>query len=322
MPPVHSLRGIENFVQTAESGSFAKAAVVLGVTPVAVSENISRLERSLGVRLLARSTRHLRLTPEGEAFLEQCSKPLRALADACRHTSSAVSSPQGLVRVTMVSAVGHLFVVPELPQFFARYPGISLELDLNEETSGLIAQRFDVGIRVGPLNDAAFVARPLGPLRLPMVASAAYLAQHGAPMVLDDLTSHQLLQQQIPGRDQRFWLAKEQDSNGARLRILQLPARLVCNNQQSLLRACLDGLGIAQLPQPLVLPALRSGALRQVLAQHAPDGLQIYLYYPSRKQLPARVRAFVDFFTQGLVGHADFVDLWPEPAPPAAHSGA
>jgi DNA-binding transcriptional LysR family regulator len=303
----YSLKGIENFVRTAEKGSFAKAALELGVTPVAVSDNISRLERSLGVRLFARSTRHLQLTPEGQALLEQCSKPLRELDEACRETALSTTTPQGLVRVTMVSAVGHLFVVPQLPTFYAQYPGITLELDLNDETTGLIAQRFDVGIRVGQLNDASFVARPLGPLRLPMVASPGYLAAHGAPRSLDELTQHVLLLQAIPGRDQRFWLAKDVDATGARLRILQLPARLLVNDPQALLRACVDGLGIAQLPLPLVLAALRSGALQVVLPQHAPDGLQIYLYYPSRKQVPARVRAFVDFIIEGLAQHPDLL---------------
>lgn len=303
----YSLKGIENFVRTAEMGSFAKAAIELGVTPVAVSDNISRLERSLGVRLFARSTRHLQLTPEGQALLAQCSQPLRQLDLACRETASSTTVPQGLVRVTMVSAVGHLFVVPELPRFYARYPGITLELDLNDETTGLISQRFDVGIRVGQLNDASFVARPLGPLRLPMVASPAYLAAHGQPQSLDDLPRHVLMQQAIPGREQRFWLAKEVDAAGARLRILQLPARLAVNDPQALLQACLAGLGIAQLPLPLVLPALRSGALQVVLPQHAPDGLHLYLYYPSRKQLPARVRSFVDFIVQGLANHPDLL---------------
>jgi DNA-binding transcriptional LysR family regulator len=307
----YSLKGIENFVRTAEKGSFAKAALELGVTPVAVSDNISRLEKSLGVRLFARSTRHLQLTPEGQALLEQCSKPLRELDQACRETAASTTTPQGLVRVTMVSAVGHLFVVPELPKFYARYPDVTLELDLNDETTGLIAQRFDVGIRVGQLDDASFVARPLGPLRLPMVASPGYLSAHGAPRSLDGLSQHVLMQQAIPGREQRFWLAKDADAKGARLRILQLPARLTVNDPQALLRACLDGLGIAQLPLPLVLPALRRGELELVLPQHAPDGLQIYLYYPSRKQLPARVRAFVDFIIEGLAQHPDLLAVVP-----------
>lgn len=303
----YSLKGIENFVRTAEKGSFAKAAIELGVTPVAVSDNISRLERSLGVRLFARSTRHLQLTAEGRTLLEQCTRPLLELDQACRETASSSSAPQGLVRVTMVSAVGHLFVVPQLPRFYARYPGITLDLDLSDESTGLIAQRFDVGIRVGQLDDAGFVARPLGPLRLPMVASPAYIAAHGEPLTLEELPRHVLMHQAIPGREQRFWLAKETDASGARLRILQLPARLVVNDSQALLRACLDGLGIAQLPLPLVLQALHSGALQVVLAQYAPDGLQIYLHYPSRKQLPARVRAFVDFILEGLADHPDLM---------------
>jgi DNA-binding transcriptional LysR family regulator len=204
--------------------------------------------------------------------------------------------------------VGHLFVVPERPRFYERYPGITLDLDLNDEATGLIAQRFDVGIRVGQLNDASFVARPLGPLRLPMVASPAYIAAHGQPRTLEDLPQHVLLHQAIPGREQRFWLAEDMDaSGGARMRILQLPARLAINDCQALLRACLDGLGIAQLPLPMVLAALRSGALQVVLPQHAPDGLQIYLYYPSRKHLPARVRAFVDFVLEGLAQHPDLI---------------
>ncbi|KNZ32225.1 MAG: hypothetical protein AD742_13855 [Methylibium sp. NZG] len=301
------MRGIENFVRAAEAGSFATAAKLLGVSAVAVSDNISRLERSLGVRLFARSTRQLKLTAEGESFLQQCRQPLRELDDACRDAAAATALPQGLVRVTMVSAVGHLFVVPALPEFFDRHPGVTLELDFSDETTPLIAKRFDVGIRVGELHDANFVARPLGPLRLPMVASPEYLAARGVPTHLDDLRHHVLLQQVIPGREQRFMLAKDGDSPGSRLRLLPFPARLAVNDPQALLRACLDGLGIAQLPGPLVLAALRSGALCTVLPAHAPDQLQIFLYYPSRKQLPARVRAFVDFVIEGLGQHADLL---------------
>ena len=111
----------------------------------------------------------------------------------------------------------------------------------------------------------------------------------------------------LPGADEGAITVLGAMAAPARLRILQLPARLAVNDPQALLRASLDGVGIAQLPLPLVLPALRSGALQVVLPQHAPDGLQIYLYYPSRKQLPARVRAFVDFIMEGLAQHPDLM---------------
>jgi DNA-binding transcriptional LysR family regulator len=156
---MQTLRGILNFTRTAELGSFAAAARELGISAVAVSQNISRLEQSLGVRLLARSTRALQITPEGQAFWEQCKGPLAQLNAACKDVASDVKHASGKLRVTIVSPVAFLYFVPLLPQFFARYPDIQLELELSEDSTSLIAKHFDVGIRVGVLNDAAFVAR-------------------------------------------------------------------------------------------------------------------------------------------------------------------
>ncbi len=303
---MQSLRGILNFTRTAELGSFAAAARELGISPVAVSQNISRLELSLGVRLLARSTRALQVTPEGQAFLEQCKGPLAQLDAACKDAASDVKTASGKLRVTIISPLAFLYFVPLLPTFFARYPDIQLELELSEDSTSLIAKRFDVGIRVGALNDAAFVARPLGPLRLLLCASPAYLARCGTPATLNDLSSHALLQLQITGRDQPTPFIVQTRSDGARsLQMLQLPGRFVCNDFRALQQACADGIGIAQLPQPMVLPALRQGHLKTLLPDHMPEGWQLFIHYPSRKQLPARVRAFVDFCIEHFGGHAD-----------------
>lgn len=314
---MHSLRGILNFTRAAELGSFAAAARELGVSAVAVSQNISRLEAGLGVRLLARSTRALSLTPEGEAFLEQCRTPLAALDAACQAARDDARQAGGLVRASLVSPVAFLYVVPLLPRFFERHPHIRLELELSEDSSPLIAKRFDVGIRVGAMQDADFVARALGPLRLPLCASPAYLAKHGVPTSLEALQSaaHALLALQIAGQVQPIPFIVQARRDGARA-LQMLPTagqcRLACNDYRSLLQACVDGLGIAQLPQPLALAALRAGTLRCVLPVHAPEGWQLFIHYPSRKQLPARVRAFVDFCIAELGGHADLsVDLSP-----------
>jgi DNA-binding transcriptional LysR family regulator len=307
---MHSLRGILNFTRAAELGSFAAAARELGISAVAVSQNISRLEAALGVRLFARSTRALALTPEGEAFLEQCREPLAALDAACQSAHDDARMASGLVRASLVSPVAFLYVVPLLPMFFKRYPHIRLELELSEDSSPLIAKRFDVGIRVGAMQDADFVARALGPLRLPLCASPAYLADHGVPANLDALASggHSLLALQISGQTQPMPFILQARSEGARsLQLLPTvgKCRLACNDYRSLLHACTSGLGIAQLPQPLVLDSLRTGALRCVLPAHAPEGWQLFIHFPSRKQLPARVRAFVDFCIEQLGGHAD-----------------
>lgn len=303
---MQTLRGILNFTRTAELGSFAKAAKELGISPVAVSQNISRLEAALGVRLLARSTRALQLTPEGQAFLEQCRQPLAQLDAACKEAASDAKSASGKLRATVVSPVAYLYLIPLMPKFQQRYPDIRLELELSEDTSPLIPKRFDVGIRVGAMNDAAFVARPLGPLRLLLCASPAYLALQGTPHSLDALAQHRLLQLQITGQEQTTPFFVQTRSDGARqMQLLQLPGYFVCNDFRSLGQACSDGLGVAQLPQPMALPMLQSGQLKVLLPDSVAENIQLFIHYPSRKQLPARVRAFVDFVVEHFAGHPD-----------------
>jgi DNA-binding transcriptional LysR family regulator len=303
---MQSLRGILNFTRTAELGSFAAAARELGISAVAVSQNISRLELALGVRLLARSTRALQLTPEGQAFLEQCKGPLAMLDAACKDAASDAQHASGKLRATIVSPVAFLYLIPLLPKFSQRHPDIQLELELSEDSVQLIPKRFDVGIRVGALNDAAYVARPLGPLRLPICASPKYIKTHGLPRSLDDLAQHRMLMLQITGREQTTPFFVQTRSDGARsLQMLPLPGHFICNDFRALHQACIDGMGIAQLPQPLALDALKKGQLKTLLPEHLFEGLQLFIHYPSRKQLPMRVRVFVDFCIEHFGGHAD-----------------
>jgi DNA-binding transcriptional LysR family regulator len=303
---MQSLRGILNFTRTAELGSFAAAARELGISAVAVSQNISRLELALGVRLLARSTRALQLTPEGQAFLEQCKGPLALLDAACKDVATDAQHASGKLRATIVSPVAFLYLIPLLPKFSQRHPDIQLELELSEDSVQLIPKRFDVGIRVGALNDAAYVARPLGPLRLPICASPQYIKAHGLPRSLDDLTQHRMLLLQITGREQTTPFFVQTRSDGARsLQMLPLPGHFVCNDFRALHQACIDGLGIAQLPQPMALEALKKGQLKTLLPEHLFEGMQLFIHYPSRKQLPMRVRVFVDFCIEHFGGHAD-----------------
>ena len=190
MARTESIRGVISFVRTVAAGSFAGAAKQLGVTPVAVSKNVQRLERQLGVRLLQRSTRKLSLTEEGRLFYERCSGPLHELEVAQSAVKEMGRSPAGTLRVTSVSPFGRTYVVPLLPAFSRLYPSIEVELHLEDAVSDMIAERYDVGIRAGRMRDGTMVAREIAPLHFVVCGAPEYLAEHGVPTKPSDLARH------------------------------------------------------------------------------------------------------------------------------------
>jgi LysR family transcriptional regulator, regulator for bpeEF and oprC len=298
---MESLRGMVSFVQTARLGSFVKAAAALEVSAVAVSRNVARLEAQLGVRLFARTTRQLSLTDEGQALLAQCEAPLEQLENAFRRSRESSEEPSGRVRVTAVSPFARSYLMPQLGEFNARYPKVELDVELSEQVTDLVADQFDVGIRVGPLRDASFIARPLGPLGLVLCASPAYLAKNGVPQNLADLATHKrlVLKLGMSSSILSWWF---QSSKGVVEHVPEGPLR--CNDFLALSEACCGGLGLAQLPLVVALPALRAGRLRVLLPESVPKTLRLFMYYPDR-QLPARVRVFVDFVMEVLQHHPD-----------------
>jgi DNA-binding transcriptional LysR family regulator len=317
---MESLRGMVSFVQTAREGSFVGAAKALGITAVAVSRNVARLEQQLGVRLFARTTRKLSLSAEGAALLAQCEAPLDQLASAFQASRDAMDTPSGRVRVTAVSPFARTYLMPMLGEFCARYPKVELDIALSEQVTDLVAERFDVGIRVGQLRDASFVARPLGPLRLAICASPAYLAAAGVPLTIADLARHPALLLLPAGANSASpW--RLQAPGGATEMAVSGPLR--CNDLAALAEACCAGLGLAQLPLVVALPALRTGRLKVVLPGSSPQGLQLFMHYPDR-QLPARVRVFVEFVASRMRTHPDldidpatFAAATPRPGGPA-----
>jgi DNA-binding transcriptional LysR family regulator len=298
---MESLRGMVSFVQTARSGSFARAAEVLGVSAVAVSRNVARLETQLNVRLFARTTRQLSLTAEGDALLAQCEAPLVALDAAFNTARGGAETATGTVRVTAVSPYVRGYLAASLGAFHQRFPQVVLDIECSEQVSDMVAGRFDVGVRVGPLEDAGFVARPLGPLALALCASPDFLARRGLPTDLADLARRHGLGLKPTGGTQTtpWWL---QDGTG----VAQLPVSgpLICNDFATLAAASTAGLGVAQLPLVAALPLLRTGALQVIHPHRSPRHLQLFLHYPDR-QLPARVRVFVDFVLETGRSHPD-----------------
>lgn len=298
---MESLRGMVSFVQVARSGSFVRAAEALGISAVAVSRNVARLEAQLGVRLFARTTRSLSLTAEGTTLLARCEVPLAQLAAAFDDSRDAQELASGVVRVTAVSPFVRAYLAPSLALFHAQHPDVVVDIECSELVTDLVADRFDVGVRVGPLQDAGFVARPLGPMALVLCAAPAFLATPGLDTEPAALARcHGLGLRRVGESGVAPW--RLQGPQGG----LDLPVSgpLRCNDFAALTAACVAGLGVAQLPLVQALPALRRGELQLLHPALSPRGLQLFLHYPDR-QLPARVRVFVDFVLAISRGHPD-----------------
>lgn len=297
-----SLKGISSFIAVASSGSFAAAARLQGVSAVAVSKNVSTLERQLAVRLFQRSTRQLTLTPEGTQFYAQCQGPLRALeeAQAALHTSAKGAS--GLVRMTCVAPFGMGFIVPLLPAFHALHPLIRVELHLDDVLNDMVGDGYDIGIRVGELRDASFVARPLGYMPFAVCGSPTYFALHPAPKQLSDLSLHNCLRLRRKGSQAPMpWFLKGLEAADDKLLI----GNFLSNEFAPLLQSAKQGQGLICAPLPQLMPAIRKGELQAVLTQCIESKFQVFLHYPNRRNMPARVLLLVNFLLSELANIQD-----------------
>jgi DNA-binding transcriptional LysR family regulator len=300
---VKSIRGVVGFVRAVEAGSFAGAAKKLGVTPVAVSKNVQRLERQLGVRLLQRSTRKLSLTQEGRAYYERCCGPLRELENAQSVITERGKSPTGALKVTCLSPFGRVYVLPLIPDFSRRYPGIELELHLDDAVTDMIAGGFDVGIRAGEARDGTMVMREVAPLYFVVCGAPSYLAERGIPLSVTDLSRHNCLR--LRGRDSQSmpWRL----GPGHLSEAPPITGNFLANDIPALVTAAVHGQGLVFAPLPFVLPLFRTGALRPVLPESVSQPARIFIHYVSRKHLAARVKAFVNFMLEHLRGHPDLI---------------
>ncbi len=312
------LHGMLAFVETTTSGSLTAAAERLGVTPAAVSKSLARLEEQLGVRLLNRSTRRLALTDEGAGFLAKARAALRALDEAVADVSQAARTPTGRVRISVGAAFGRRWVLPVLPALTARYPELSIELDLDNRPVDLVAEGFDIGIRGGMIEDSSLIARRICRLPVVLVASPAYLKQRGVPASVDELANHRCAVVRFSGgaapSPWRFIRP-----GGKRVEFTP-SAALSVSDPEALVDLALAHAGIVQAGLHHALPYLRSGRLKLVLPErHDPGTREIVLHYPHRQYLAPRVRVVVD----ALLAHfADASDLHLIPADVAQHTAA
>jgi LysR family transcriptional regulator, regulator for bpeEF and oprC len=282
---------ISAFVRVVEAKSFASAAAQLGMTPSGVSRAVSRLEEHLGARLLFRSTRALRLTDDGASFYTRCKEILADLAEATEALGYAHRKPQGKLRVGMSASVGRTALVPRLGEFQRRYPEIRLELMMCDFPYDLNEEGVDCAIRLGELEDSSLIARKIGYLRNVLLASPEYLERHGTPASIDDLKNHRCINYVYPNGKPRQW---QFDTPNGRIEV-DVNADLLINDGESVIQAAAAGLGIIQAPHVLAACALDTGKLEPILTNTVSTGKNVWIVYPQKKHLSARVQAFIEW---------------------------
>src|SRR5438477_7228823 len=214
--PMDSIRGITSFVRVAAAGSFSQAARQLGVTTVAVSRNVQRLEGELGVRLLNRTTRRVSLTEEGRALFETSRNALAELEAAHETIAERRTEPAGLVRVTSAGVFGRIYVLPLLEEFRARYPRIEVEMSLADRVVDMVAENYDVGFRVGEIPDSNTIVRKIADVPRFVCASPQYLMRHGAPQTPGQLAAHECIRYRSinSGRPRRWEFGRGNEIEG------------------------------------------------------------------------------------------------------------
>ncbi|WP_223460559.1 LysR family transcriptional regulator [Pseudomonas sp. A-R-26] len=300
------LNDIAMFVQVVRCGSFAEAARRLGMPPNTVSRRIQQLEVHLDTRLLQRSTRKLTLTNAGQDFHERCAGAVDGLLEAGQELITGSNEPNGLVRVAAPADFFDFFQMDWVTGFLAAYPRVRLDFILSDAKADLIAEQIDVAFRGGALRDSGFVGRQiLDPRSVGMVASPAYIAAHGSPRTLQDLVNHDCVISAQPGGHATWRLIGPQGEEE-----VQVTGRFSGNTAQALRRAAVAGLGIALLPPVMARLDVQAGVLVPVLAQYQPKGYGLNVLYPSRRQLPLAVSAFIDLVIEKLnASHAPEVHL-------------
>lgn len=288
-----SLNNFVVFVQVAETRSFVAAGRLLGVSASAIGKSMARLENRLGVRLFHRSTRSVTLTAEGTLFLERSRRILCEIEAAELELCQANGAPRGRLRVSLplVSSL----VLPVLSDFMRMYPDIELDLDFTDRLVDVIEEGFDAVVRTGTPADSRLSARRLGTYQAMLVASPAYLAQHGTPRVPADLLNHTCLHYRLPNSGKlEPWPLRRASGEPE----LVLPTSMICNNIEARLCFALQGLGIAFLPDFSIRKVLADGQLCPVLADHLEWEGTFNVLWPASKHPSPKVRALVDFLCE------------------------
>jgi DNA-binding transcriptional LysR family regulator len=290
------LGSIELFCMAAEEGSFTAAALAAGVTPAAVSRSISRLEERLSTQLFVRTTRSIRLTESGRAYFEQCRQALTQLVEAEREVMGKQLQPTGELRISIPTTYGHHRILPLLPRFRERHPGVKVDIHLSNRNIDFVAEGYDLAIRVRAQPDSTLIARHLEDARLVVVATPQYLSRIGTPASLEDLERCDCIQFELPSSGRRIpWLFRE---DGKDREILAAGSYCCSDDVLGGVTLAKSGAGLFQTYRFIVERELEEGSLVEVLTAFGGRSRPFTLLYPHGRHVPLRLRAFVDFLME------------------------
>ena len=290
---LHELRV---FATVAELASFSRAADQLGLAKGRVSTSVQQLEAQVGTRLLQRTTRSVRLTPDGERFLDRCKELLTEAEQLEAMFRPAATGLTGRLRIDLPNRIARDLVLPRLPEFLAAHPLLEVGISTTDRLVDLVHEGFDVVLRVGALADSELVARPLGVLPMRNVASPAYLHAHGTPRTLADLARHRVVHY-MPSLNAQGAAWDFVDADGQR-RTMPMRAHVTVNGTDAYQAAALAGLGLIQAPALGTDALVANGELVDVMAAFRAPPLPVSLMLPHRRQLAPRVQAAITWLAQ------------------------
>ena len=281
------------FVHVVEAGSFTGAAKNLGLPKSTVSRKITQLEERLGVRLIQRTTRSLRLTDTGNAYYNHCARILSEIEEANIAVTQMQSTPTGTLRITAPVLFGSTVLSSLVAEYMEQHPQVSIDLTLSDQKLDLVQEGIDIAFRIGQLEYSSLIGRHLGDVRGLLCASPDYLRRHGSPNHPNDLSDHTLLSS--PDWNSWGFIGPDKQEH-----TVQVKPRLQVNDFASLYTLALSGVGIAPLPMIIAASAIRSQNLVPVLCDWPFETSPIHALYPSNRHLSAKVRSFVDFVIESV----------------------
>lgn len=291
VPTMNMLEAMKMFVAVVDHGSYTKAAESLRLHRPALSKAIQDLEKDLGVQLLHRTTRRVNVTPDGELFYDRCVQLLTDIADLLQWFSPD-RPPKGKLRVDLPTVLANAMIIPKLPEFLERYPGLELSIGTTDHQIDLIASGIDCAIRLGVLDDSSMIAKPIGHVEMVTCAAPKYIAQRGAPKTLEDLRDHLAVNFIVEHRRQIMpWRFRV---DGALVDI-KMKSGVAVDNAGSFLHCGLAGIGMLQGLRPALQEHIDSGALIEVLRELETEPKHVSVLFPDRRNLSPNVRVFIEW---------------------------